>query len=152
MTEIDEKFLKDLQERVKENAWRQKIHIPYIENTGHPADFEIQYNFYPQEEFKYGLHQGIRTDFLYEGDDPGIDGIHMIWPEFIDDSGLVITDRTLNIPSHGRALMWIGMHESRVKTHQKRLKVGTNGYLVVGSTKLATAKVTKIIGLHTNES
>lgn len=152
MAEIDDKFLSDLQARVKENAWRQKIHIPYVENTGHPADFEIKYSFYPEEVSNHGLHQGIRTDFLYEGDDPEIDGIHMIWPEFIDDSDLVITDRTLNIPMQGKALMWVLMKESRVKIHQKRMKLGTKGYLVVGSKKLATATVTKIFGLHTNES
>ena len=153
MPEFDEKFIKDLKARVKDNAWRQNIHVPYEQNTGHPADFEIEYEFHPETfSSNYGLHQGIRTDFLYEGDDPHKEGINMIWPEFIDENDKVILDKTINIPLKGKALMWIGFHESRVNVHQKRIKENTKGYLVVGSEKLASVTVTKIIGLHENKS
>ncbi|MCW8935347.1 MAG: hypothetical protein OQK98_11540 [Gammaproteobacteria bacterium] len=34
--------------------------------------------------------QGMRVDFLYEGDIPSIEGIHIIWPEILDEKGNVL--------------------------------------------------------------
>ena len=93
----------------------------------------------------------MRSDFLYEGDDPQIDGIHMIWPEFLDKESKVILDKNCKPEAEGLALMWIASNESRQKFHIHRIEVGVKGYWVVGSNKLAEVVVTKILGLHENK-
>ncbi|MDP5191978.1 hypothetical protein, partial [Rheinheimera baltica] len=68
-----------------------------------------------------------RVDFLYDGDDPQIEGVHMIWPEILDENGKVIPDTTPgNIPPKGYANMWV-LSDERREYHRKRLKIGTKG-------------------------
>ncbi len=150
---MDDKQLKELFARVEEQKKTQHIHTPYTEASGKQPDFEVKYELIHDPELdKMKPTQGIRTDFLYEGDNPAIEGIHMIWPEVLNSEGEVITEKSNKIPEKGNALMWILMHESRLKIHRKRLKIGTEGYWVVGSKKVAKVIVTKIHCLFTNES
>lgn len=146
---MNKQQIEELMKRVKDNADTQKIHIPYSESSGRLPDFEVQYEIY--DEVASNFTQGARCDFLYEEDNPKTNGIHMIWPEFLDDNGKVILNKTINPKKQGLATMWIGMHESRVKVHRPRLKVGTKGHWVTGSKKIADVVVTKILGLFENE-
>ncbi|WP_445363628.1 hypothetical protein ACJJIQ_02695 [Microbulbifer sp. ANSA003] len=105
-----------------------KVHIPYEERSGRNPDFVVKYKIDLSEENKNAKPgQGMRVDFLYNGDDPQVEGIHMIWPEILDEDGRVIRDTTPgNIPNEGFANMWI-LNEERREHHHKRLKIGTKG-------------------------
>ncbi|WP_413664862.1 hypothetical protein ACG1BZ_06240 [Microbulbifer sp. CNSA002] len=105
-----------------------KAHIPYEERSGRKPDFVVRYKIDLSEENKNAKPgQGMRVDFLYDGDDPQVEGIHMIWPEILDEDGRVIRDTTPgNIPNEGFANMWI-LSEERREYHHKRLKIGTKG-------------------------
>ncbi|AWF80449.1 hypothetical protein BTJ40_06275 [Microbulbifer sp. A4B17] len=105
-----------------------KAHIPYEERSGRKPDFVVKYKIDLSEENKnVKPGQGMRVDFLYDGDDPQVEGIHMIWPEILDEDGRVIRDATPgNIPNEGFANMWI-LSEERREYHHKRLKIGTKG-------------------------
>ena len=127
-------------------------HIPYEENRKRLPDFIVEYDWEPDEELKtVKRYQGIRSDFLYEGDDPKSDGIHMIWPEFLDENGAVVLEKEVEVSPHGFANMWVLMEERR-SYHRDRIKIGTKGYLVCGSKKLATATVIQIGGLYDAKS
>ena len=119
----------------------------YSEERGNKPDFEIEYSWVSDSQRPF---QHMRSDFRYP-EVFGDEGIWMIWPEFINQSGDVI--RNLETLSRsGRATMWILSREKEyLDIHKERLKVGLVGELVVGSRVLATAKVTKILGLI-NES
>ena len=149
---MDKKQIEDLIKRVNDESESRLVHIPYASATGKPPDFEVEYEICINPEVEE-IHftQGARCDFLYEGDDPAIDGIHMIWPEFLDKKGQVILDKKKQLDMAGRATMWILMDEMRESVHQKRIKVGAKGYWVVGSKKVAKVVVTKIIGLFENK-
>lgn len=148
---MDKKQIEQLMRSVKEKEATRHIHIPHQEATGKIPDFEVEYEFSIALELKdVKPSQGMRPDFLYEGDVPEKDGIHMIWPELLED-GEVIRDKTIKPAKKGRALMWILVPETREKIHRKRVKVGTKGYWVIGSNKLARVTVTKIIGLLENK-
>ncbi len=110
-----------------------------------PGDFVVEYEINLSPELKQAKpHQGMRTDFLYEGDDPVIDGIHMIWPELLDAKGNSIEDKTPgSAPLKGLALMWIVRDEAK-PYHAGRLKLGTKGHWVRGPFKVADVKVIKI--------
>lgn len=105
-----------------------KQHTPYQERLNRVPDFVVEYRIDLEEKLKGGKpSQGMRVDFLYDGDDPGKEGIHMIWPEILDQSGEVITDPSPEaFPETGKANMWIVSDERR-QYHQKRLKAGTKG-------------------------
>ncbi|MDP5192147.1 hypothetical protein, partial [Rheinheimera baltica] len=60
-------------------------HTPYEERTKRQPDFIVEYEINLAEEIKSAKPgQGMRVDFLYDGDDPQIEGVHMIWPEILD--------------------------------------------------------------------
>ena len=116
-------------------------HIPYEKVRNRLPDFVVEYSWDPEEIVKTQKRfQGIRSDFLYEGDDPSKDGIFMIWPEFLDAEGNVITRKDSQVEPTGHANMWI-CFEEMIPYHKERLKVGTKGYMVAGSKKLANLKV-----------
>lgn len=150
---MDKKQIEELFRTVKEQESTRHIHVPYQERMGGLPDFEVSYKLTIDPELE-GIKpgQGMRSDFLYDGDDPSSDGIHIIWPEFLDNNGEVIRNKNINPAEEGRALMWILSPESREKIHRDRIKVGTKGYWVVGSKKLAKVTVTKILGLFENET
>ena len=125
-------------------------HKPYKEIRKHPPDFKVKYK-YIKNSCNQRLFQGIRCDFAYGEDDPK-EIIYMIHPEFLDNDEKVIIDKNETINSEGYANMWILMPEMRVEVHQKRIKIGTIGYFVVGLTRIAKLEVVEIIGLFSNPS
>ncbi|GGZ96579.1 hypothetical protein GCM10008090_01020 [Arenicella chitinivorans] len=123
-------------------------HIPYEERTKRQPDFIVEYEVDLAEEIKNAKPgQGMRVDFLYDGDDPQVEGVHMIWPEILDESGRVITDTTLgNIPKKGYANMWVLSDERRIY-HHERLKVGTKATWWRGG-RVAYVTVVKVSALE----
>ena len=103
-------------------------HTPYQERLKRSPDFVVEYEIDLCDELRGTKPgQGMRVDFLYEGDNPAIEGVHMIWPEILDENGNVILDTTLgNIAERGKANMWV-FDEARRPYHAKRIKVGTKG-------------------------
>lgn len=146
---MDEKQKEELFSRVREEQKKLFEHVPYgqrgLETN---PDFEVEYSL-NIDPILVGVKpsQGMRCDFLYDGDDPKKDGIHIIWPEIMDGDGNIITDKKEPIPEVGRATMWIGDPESRKIIHCDRIKVGAKGHWVIGSKILADVVVTKVIGL-----
>lgn len=146
---MDKKEIDELKKRVESRDLN--VHVPYKDRTGREPDFEVEYVIDIAPELGPIIPcQGMRSDFLYEGDNPKVDGIYMIWPELLDKSGNVILDKSISLDNSGKATMWIGWPESRENTHRKRLKVGTKGSWVMGSKRIARVTVTKIIGLFEN--
>lgn len=123
----------------------ENVHIPFSQGTDRQPDFIVEYEIDLCVEMKNAKpHQGMRTDFLYDGDDPQVDGIFMIWPELLDESGEVIKDSTPgSAPAKGRANMWVLADEMK-EYHANRLSVGTKGYWVRGSFKVANVTVVKL--------
>ena len=121
------------------------MHYPYEDKQNRQPDFVVEYEIDLCDEMKNAKpHQGMRTDFLYEGDDPQLDGVYMIWPELLDENGQVIEDKTPgSAPHKGRANMWILSEEMR-EFHRKRIKVGMKGYWVRGSFKVANVTVIEL--------
>jgi len=124
-------------------------HAPYQDRLNREPDFIVEYELDPCDEMKSSKPgQGMRVDFLYDGDDPSEDGIHMIWPELLDKDGEVILDTTPgNMDKAGKANMWV-VDETRRIYHAKRLKVGTKGYWVRGAFRLANVTVVQIGSLQ----
>ncbi len=150
MKKLTENEIKKIVEEVNSNK-RDTTHIPYEKATGLLPDFEVEYEIDRDPEIEGGkLTQGMRCDFLYEGDKSPHDPIYMIWPEILDKNNNVILDTSIEIEKKGLANMWIMLPESRARIHCNRLKPGTKGYWVVGSCKVANVKVTKILGLFSN--
>jgi len=121
------------------------MHTNYSELQQRLPDFIVEYEIALCEELKNAKpHQGMRTDFLYESNEPQDDGIYMIWPEFLDQNGLIITDTSpAAVDLQGKANMWIVSDEMK-QYHYQRLKVGTKGYWVRGSYKVAKVTVIEI--------
>ncbi len=116
----------------------------------HPQDFDVKYRLYTQNEGGRKItFQGLRCDFLYEGDDVS-DGIYCIHPEFEDDKNNIIEDLSIPIPITGTARMWIVFPEMRERIHRNRIKIGIKGYMMEGSRKIGEVEVIRIVGLHSN--
>ena len=76
-------------------------HTPYKSLKNREPDFIVEYEWCPDEVVKdIKRFQGMRSDFLYEGDDPQTDGIHMIWPEFLDKEGHVLLSKEQEFEKH----------------------------------------------------
>jgi hypothetical protein len=103
-------------------------HIPCGKDYDRGPDFIVEYEIDLADEIKDAKpSQGMRVDFLYEGDDPQVEGIHMIWPEILDEQGHVLLDNTPGIINKkGFANMWV-VSEDRREYHRNRIKVGTKG-------------------------
>ena len=116
-------------------------HEPYLAKFGRNPDFIVEYCWNPDSECK-GVKrlQGMRSDFLYASDDPSVEGIHMIWPEFLDSSGEVILQRKNEVAPEGHANMWI-LTDENIQYHKDRLKPGSKGHMVAGSKILADLTV-----------
>lgn len=108
-----------------------------------PADFEADIRILNQAEGgrKTPPFNHIRWDFCYADDDPS-DGIHMIWPLFVDANGDAIAQ---DIPLKGkqRARMYI-VDRSRVSYHADRLSAGTHFNCHEGKRVVAVGIVTRI--------
>ena len=112
-------------------------HEPYRVKFGRDPDFIVEYYWNPDPECKSVKRlQGMRSDFIYAGDDPTVEGIHMIWPEFLDSSGDVILQGNYEVASEGYANMWI-LTKENIPYHKDRLKPGSKGHMLAGSKNLA---------------
>lgn len=123
--------------------------IPYRERLNSKEDFKVKYTFYPLNEIgRQALpFQGYLCDFWYEDENHTVDGVFMIWPEFEDKNGEVISSGF--VLEEGTARMWIVSEKFR-DYHQKRIKVGTIGYFMEGSRRMAKCEVTEIVDLMSN--
>jgi len=121
----------------------------YSDSRGQKPSFEVVYRFISAEEGgrKTSPHQHTRWDFLYEGDDPSIDSIWMIWPEFISEDRTVLSQG--KVPLTGRALMFI-VNQDNVPYHRTRISIGTKGAFVEGARRVAECEVVAIHGLANN--
>ncbi len=117
------------------------------------VDFKVKYRFLTSNEGgrKTGApYNNYRSDWLYQNDDLQKNGLSMIWPFFEDNNGELI-ENEIKVPMEGIARMVILTPESRIKIHQKRIKIGVKGYFMEGSNKVAEAEVIEIVQLHENE-
>lgn len=126
-------------------------HKSYIERLQHPHDFEVEYRILTEIEGgrKTLPYQGIRWDLWYEHKEHDKDHLFIIWPEFIDENGKVITQREKPVQSEGKAKMWI-INDKMRKYHQDKIKVGMKCYAREGARTVANYEVTEIVGLITN--
>lgn len=123
-------------------------HVPYEQIRMRPCDFVVKYRFLTKDEGgrQTGLPiQGIRSDFMYFGDNPKTDRIYMIHPEFLDKFDNAITEKTV-VPESGKALMWI-INPDFNDYHKTRLMIGTKGYFMEGPRITAECEVIELIGL-----
>lgn len=120
----------------------------YSARSGRRSSFEVSYRFLTAEEGgrKASPHQHTRWDFLYEGDDPSIYGIWMIWPEFLSAEGSVLPEGV--VPRTGRAMMYIVNLDNELY-HRERISIGTRGSFVEGAKTVALCEVIAIQGLVT---
>ncbi|MEK0315946.1 hypothetical protein [Cohnella sp. 56] len=111
-----------------------ELWTPYEAKRNHPPDFSVHYRLFSQAEGgrKKTVFQGLRCDFSYEGDDIKETGLFMIHPEFQDEFGGIILDRTAPVPKQGTATMWILIPEMRSLVHVNRIKIGVAGYFMEG--------------------
>jgi hypothetical protein len=126
-------------------------HESYTGRLGHPHDFEVEYCILKESEGgrKTLPYQGIRWDFWYEYNGEHKNQLFMIWPEFLDENGQVITQKNSPVPSTGKARMWI-VNDALRKYHQDKIKIRMKGNGHEGGTVVAKYVVSKIVGLMTN--
>lgn len=126
-------------------------HFPYEKTMNHPADFKVRYRFYREDDggLKSIPFQGYRSDFWYPYDAHYPTSIYMIWPEFEDEHGSIITEKNNPVPATGIARMWILVPEMR-NYHKDKIHIGLKGYFMEGERKVAECEVIEINGLLTN--
>ncbi|KJF42063.1 hypothetical protein [Draconibacterium sediminis] len=123
-------------------------HTPYEQIRKRPCDFIVKYRFLTEEEGgrKTGPpSQRYKSDFMYYGDNPMTERIFMIHPEFIDDNGNVILDKSLHSWT-GKANMWI-LNTDFNEYHKRRIKLGLKGFFMEGAHRTAVCEVIEIVGL-----
>jgi len=127
------------------------MHEPYEQKLNHKADFRVNYKFYNKDEGgRTGLpYQGYRCDFWYEADTHIPSQVFMIWPEFEDEDGNIITNTTIPIKREGEARMWIIMAGMR-SYHQKNIKIGMHCFLMESHIKVAECTIIEILDLCIN--
>jgi len=122
------------------------MHQPYEKQLKRQADFRATYHFYSVEEGgRRSLpFQGIRFDFWYESELHPEKQYFMIWPEFEDRNQQVLLEG--EVYEAGTALMWIINSDWR-KYHREKIAVGTVGYFIEGTRRVAVCEVIELIGL-----
>lgn len=120
----------------------------YRDQRGTGPDFRVRYRFLTEAEGgrRELPFQHIRSDFLYEGDDPQADGIWCIWPEFLSTSGVALPEDDQRVPAEGLADMYILSSDLRAD-HARRIRIGTRGYFVEGPKKTAACEVVAVLEL-----
>lgn len=128
-----------------------KKHQSYYERLNHPHDFEVEYRILTESEGgrKTLPFQGIRWDFWYDYLGKHDNQLFMIWPEFLDVNGQIITQTDNPVPISGKAKMWI-INDGLRKYHQDKIKVGMQANGHEGGVVVAKYVVSKIVGLMTN--
>ena len=110
-------------------------------------DFEAELTIFSEADGgrKTPPLNGIRWDFLYDGDDSK-DGLYEIWPEFIDSKGNAIPPDMPLVGTY-RARMHILNRELAESVHRKRIKPGTKFFSMEGSHRVTKGVVVKVTGL-----
>jgi len=123
-------------------------HEPYEDILKRKPDFRVKYRFYSQEEGgRYMLpYQGYRSNFWYDNEKHEKGMSFIIWPEFEDEEGNVITDKSISVPENGTARMWI-INDDFIKYHQGKIKLGTKGYFKEGQRSTAECEVIELINI-----
>ena len=85
----------------------------------------------------------MRSDFSYAEFDSNELNYFMIWPEFLDSEGEVITDNSISIPMKGFAKMYVVVPEMVEKIHKYMAKPGVVGYFMVGDKQIARVVITE---------
>ena len=130
------------------------MHEPYEKKLGHIHDFKVRYRLYRPEEGgrKTGVtYQGIRYDFAYSDYGTKDFNVHMIWPEFENENGEIITEHFEMVRETGTARMWIVVDHMRT-IHRDKIKIGTKGFLMEASRRMGECEVIEINGLLTNST
>ena len=124
------------------------MYRPYGEIFKREPDFRVTYTIFSQEEGgRYSLpSQGIRWNFWYEHPAHTKGALFMIYPEFEDSSGNVISDITSTVPKYGTARMWI-MATEKIEYHRGKITIGTHGYFVEGNIKVGECEVIELVNL-----
>ncbi|MBU1822177.1 MAG: hypothetical protein KKG00_11805 [Bacteroidetes bacterium] len=127
------------------------MHQPYEERLPGSHDFRVTYRIYTFEEGGRWspVYQGYRPNFDYAQRTSEHKGLYMIFPEFEDANGLVITDSLTPVSEEGTARMWIISANMR-PLHQKYIQLGTKGYFMEGDRRVAECEVIEINGLFSN--
>lgn len=81
---------------------------------------------------------------MYEGDEPSTDGISMIWPEAVSDSGQPLPEG--EIPATGLAYMFI-VNADRRALHKARIAKGVCGFFMEGVKRVAACQVIEVLDL-----
>lgn len=125
------------------------MHTSIYQRRGHDADFRVKYRFRkPEEGGRNNIpYQGYHSDFSIDGEENN--RLYMVWPEFEDKFGNVITDDSVPVPISGTAKMWI-VRENMRPHHYGKINVGVIGYFREGRRKVADCEVIEILGLLTN--
>ena len=123
--------------------------VSYEHKIGHKEDFKVKYKFYNESEGgrKTLPHQNIRSDFWYESDGHEVDWFFMIFPQFEDLDGNLISEG--EVLKDGIARMWI-VNDKLREYHQKRIKIGTIGYFKEGNLSTGKCEVVEIVSLMVN--
>ena len=124
-------------------------HKPYKNLFRHQEDFKVSYKFRSEDNGgrKVLPNQGIRFDFYYEHENHEIKGYFMIYPEFEDANGNLITQGS--VLRQGVARMWILNPKLRAY-HQERIQKGRRGYFLEGHKRVADCEVIEIVDLMKN--
>lgn len=106
-------------------------------------DFRVRYSIYPAVDGgRMNMpRQGIRTDFRYDGDELDA-GLWMIWPDFLSEHGVALPEGEV-VRASGTADMFI-LNRELVPYHLARLAIGTKGYLMEGTRKVASCEVISV--------
>jgi hypothetical protein len=70
----------------------------------------------------------------------------MIYPEFENSDGQIITDTLCPVPEHGMARMWI-LDGERIAYHRHKITIGTRGYFMEGNKQVGECEVIELINL-----
>ena len=128
---------------------------PYHEILRRSWDFRVKYEFLPLDNptgYQYLptdgkacrlVYQGARLDFSYCNNSIFAGQGFIIWPEFEDPAGFLILGKWIPIEPFGTARMWI-INRDFVAFHKQELSIGTNGYMISGSFKVAKCEVIEL--------
>lgn len=109
------------------------FHILYEQIRKRDCDFIVVYRFFSQEEGGRSMGnpvQGYRSDFMYSGDEKAKQQ-WMIWPEFFYNEDNIILDKSLPVPTSGKAKMWV-LNEALTELHKGRIKIGLKAFFMEG--------------------
>ena len=76
-----------------------------------------------------------------------MDGIYIIWPEFLNPDGSVMLEDQAMVPESGEAFMWILYYDRMHDHHRERSLPGRRGWFMEGQRKVAEATILEQIAL-----